>query len=102
MLLIKKRAKSEFNSLMHIFFRFIISAIFGGFISFIFLYVFLDLILMASAAKQWKFISIILIHAVWILPTIWGILGIFYFEKMLSLAQKSFERFIKIILWPFY
>ncbi|MDI6782990.1 MAG: hypothetical protein QME64_02715, partial [bacterium] len=62
----------------------------------------LELILFASADDQFRFISKILGHALWLLPMIWGILGIFYFEKMLSIAQKTFERFLKIILWPFY
>ena len=32
-------------------------------------------------------------HVLWVIPAVWGILGIFWFDKMLDFARALFEGF---------
>lgn len=73
--------------LAHIAFRFVGSALFGGFIALLIFFIicrsrYLGNYILGSA---WK-------HLFWGIPVGWGILGIFWFDEMLDLAGKVFEQ----------
>ena len=35
-------------------------------------------------------------HILWIIPAVWGVLGVFWFGKMLDFAREVFEGFFRI------
>lgn len=81
--------------------RFMISAFFGGFMSFIVFFLIYELMLYVYDDNILsKYIMQILFHALWIVPLLWGILGIFLFDKMLTIASKIFESFLDALSWP--
>jgi hypothetical protein len=36
------------------------------------------------------------LHALWIIPIVWGVLGIFWFKPMLELGRSIFEAYFHI------
>ena len=65
--------------------RFLVSAFFGGFIS---LFIFIVIFRWYVIIPFWdtKFV-----HVLWIIPLVWGILGIFLFDKMMDITRNSFS-----------
>ena len=35
-------------------------------------------------------------HVLWILPVVWGVLGIFWFGRMLDIARRIFEDYFGV------
>jgi len=66
------------------FCRFVGCALFGGLVSLIILFIALFFGLYGIFGGYWK-------HIFWVIPTAWGILGIFWFDKMLDIARDIFE-----------
>lgn len=69
--------------------KFVGAGLFGGFVS---LVVFLGILWLDVDAfwqSPWP-------HVLWIIPVMWGVLGIFWFDKMLDAARKIFEGFFGI------
>ncbi len=90
----RNKNKTNDKSTTGIFARFIISAFFGGLISFIIL----ALIVGLTRYIYWSWVADYLIqklvYAIWIVPLCWGFLGIFFFDTMISIASKIFEGFL--------
>ena len=65
--------------------RFLVSVLFGGFVS---LFIFIVLFLWLSLPIIWgtKYV-----HIFWIIPLIWGIIGIFMFDEMIDIPRKLFH-----------
>ncbi|HEY3377963.1 MAG TPA: hypothetical protein VGL77_10780 [Armatimonadota bacterium] len=74
--------------------RFIGSAIFGGFLSLLLLFVFLHLGIVRDLDDWWLRG---VLHALWILPVCWGILGIFWYDAMLDMARDIVEWFVRAL-----
>jgi hypothetical protein len=96
----KSRNKTDHQQQAGILARFIISAFFGGFMSFIVFWVIYEIMIYMYNDFLSAYIIRILIHALWVVPIFWGILGIFFFETMLSIASKIFESFLDSFSWP--
>ena len=64
--------------------RFLVSAFFGGFIA---LFIFIVILRIFLTLPFWdtKFV-----HILWIVPLIWGVLGIFFFDEMTEIPRKIF------------
>ena len=69
--------------------KFIGSALFGGFVS-------LVVVLAAFFLEIDRFWQRPWIHLLWVIPLVWGFLGIFWFEKMLDAARRIFEDFFGV------
>lgn len=70
--------------------KFIGAALFGCFVSVVvFVIAFQALDFETLGEAKW-------LHALWFVPLIWGVLGIFWFEPMLDLARRVFEDFFNI------
>ena len=75
--------------------KFFGAALFGGFISFI-VFALIFWINPNALSLLW--------HILWIIPVVWGILGIFWYDKMLDIARRIVEgiaRFIARFPWWF-
>ena len=82
----KRRIELEYTPLA-VFMRFIFSALFGGGVTFLIILLIMQCDL-EFVIGTWAF------HLLWIIPLIWGIIGIFCFEYMITLARDLIERFI--------
>jgi len=81
----KRKAKKPDRKIFLALLKFIASALFGGFISFIIFWFFF---------YHEEFWTKGFYHVLWIIPLIWGVWGIFWFDKMLDSAAKMFEDFL--------
>ena len=70
--------------------KFVGAALFGGFISLIVL-VFFYCFHIFPPNHWW--------HILWIIPVVWGILGLFWYDRMLDIARRIFEGFARFIAW---
>ena len=69
--------------------RFFFSMLLGGVISIVLFVIFFMLIIDVSVfTNAWK-------HIFWAIPLCWGILGIFYYDRMLDIAAKILESVIE-------
>jgi membrane protein DedA with SNARE-associated domain len=68
------------------FCRFILSALFGGFISVVLFFIMIYFGIDGFFQSNWK-------HSLWIIPLCWGVIGIFWFENSLSIARDIVEGF---------
>lgn len=66
------------------FYRFVGCALFGGLVSFVIFFVVMFFGLYGFFDSYWK-------HSLWIVPIVWGILGIFWFDNMLDIARDIVE-----------
>ena len=66
------------------FCRFVGCALFGGLVSLVIFFVVIFWGLYGFFDSYWK-------HTLWIVPLVWGILGIFWFDRMLDIARDIFE-----------
>lgn len=71
--------------------KFIISTLFGGFVSAAIFLVFMCASVRGHFVEE--FWSSKYLHAFWIVPLAWGFLGIFLFETMLNTARDLVEGF---------
>jgi len=69
--------------------RFIVATFFGGFVSLVILAIVLWVDLDMFWESPWP-------HVLWLIPMVWGILGIFWFDQMLNAGRKIFEMFFGI------
>ena len=82
------KQESVLEKLSYGFTKFLLSALFGLFISWIILDVGLDLVsLHEPLGGVWIFL-------IWFSPLIWGFLGLFWFDKMLKIAKEAFESYL--------
>ena len=67
-------------------FKFFGAALFGGFLSLLVLVAAYAIDIAAFAESRW-------VHLLWIIPLIWGLLGLIWFEPMLNLARNIVNAF---------
>jgi len=69
--------------------RFFFSMLLGALVSIVLIVMFFRLIIDVSVfTSAWK-------HIFWAFPLFWGILGIFYYDRMLDVAAKILERVLE-------
>ena len=81
----KRRVELEYTPLA-IILRFIFSAIFGGGVTLLIIY----------CIMYWDpliLFNTVCIHLLWIIPIIWGVIGIFFFDFMIKLSRDVIEKF---------
>jgi hypothetical protein len=66
------------------FFKFIMAALFGLLVSLAIGFIAAWLLMDSFFATPW-------VHILWIIPLVWGVLGIFWFDQMLELGKKIIE-----------
>lgn len=69
--------------------KFVASFLFGCLVSAVILCLALWLPVPALLSRPWA-------HMLWIIPAIWGVIGIFWFDQMLDLAKDVFHAFFNI------
>ena len=69
--------------------RFLVSTFFGGLFSFVVF--FIALLLSREPSFALWFWDSKYVHIFWIIPLVWGILGIFFFDKMTDIPRKLFR-----------
>jgi len=67
--------------------KFFFAALFGGMLV-------LPIYFVVLLAQIEFFMNIRLFHLLWIVPLVWGVLGIFWYERMLDLARDIIEAFL--------
>lgn len=77
--------KSFWEQVLDGLFHFFFSALFGGIVGLIIITELVHTQFLAlEHARYWM-------HAFWITPLVWGILGIFYYDKMIDTATNIFR-----------
>lgn len=66
------------------FCRFLFSAFYGAIVSLVLFFIFLRLSVYFSFSARWY-------HIFWIIPVLWGILGVFRFDEMLEDGRSIIE-----------
>jgi hypothetical protein len=67
--------------------KFVCAGLFGGFISLVLFLTVLWVDMPGFWESPWP-------HLFWVIPVVWGTLGIFWFDKMLDVARKLTEGFL--------
>ena len=80
-----KKQRDPLSGMAGTFWKFIIAAIFGAMISFVLFIIVLEL---ANGDSFWFQKGA---HVFWIIPVVWGVMGIFWYEKMLTVARDLVE-----------
>ena len=85
---VARHGAGEPRSLWNILFagacRFLLSALFGGMISLLIIFAVMYLGIYSFWSGHWW-------HVIWLIPVSWGILGIFVFDSMLTIARNIVE-----------
>ena len=66
--------------------KFVAAAFLGGFVSLVVIAVVFLFGIHSFWQAPW-------LHILWIIPIVWGILGIFWLDRMLELGRKIFEDY---------
>jgi hypothetical protein len=74
--------------------RFIVSAFFGCLMSFVILLFILRLTYGIHQNGLVTYLRFNILRVLWILSLFWGIFGIFFYDKLLSIASKIIEGFL--------
>ena len=69
--------------------KFFAAALFGGFVSLLVFFVVLLIGIDAFWQSPWP-------HVLWIIPLVWGVLGIFWFERMIDMARDLVETVLGV------
>ena len=69
--------------------RFILAALFGGLVSIVLVMG----VVLFGVESFWDGPTP---HVLWIIPAVWGVLGVFWFGKMLDFAREVFEGFFRV------
>ena len=66
------------------FAKFVAAALFGGMLSIVIFFVVVLIDIDAVWDRPW-------LHLLWMVPLVWGVLGIFWFERILDIARDIIE-----------
>ncbi|MBM4041455.1 MAG: hypothetical protein FJ290_23380 [Planctomycetes bacterium] len=82
----KGKEKSPTSGPLGAVLKFVFAALFGGLISLV-----ISVIVYWTGAHEfWRSGWV---HTLWIIPLVWGVLGIVWFDEMLDWAREFFEGF---------
>ena len=75
--------------------KFVCAAVFGGFVSVV---VFLGVLWLGWGDETGmdRFWNSPWPHILWIIPLVWGFLGVFWFDRMLDASRDIFDRFFGV------